>query len=201
MSNDTKKENRHKKANGCNLSHNNKGSFNRLMTQPSKQTTVSNQQNDNFLVNFLKHGSTYIGFMNVWKKSKCQKNQTNCQNPSKFVGNSTLNSINCKEIPLRHNMSRCRIRICRDIIVWMSLKFRIKRYLKSSSQSQRLSSAQIFRIKVWIKINQICLCLNTQRICRSILMQSCKMNQTQCCQKKGKQIMKAVKTIQCGVVS
>jgi hypothetical protein len=44
------------------------------------------------------------------------------------------------------------------------------------------------------------LSLNSQRICRSILMQCSKMNQTQCCLLKRKQIMKTIKTIQCRII-
>jgi hypothetical protein len=51
-----------------------------------------------------------------------------------------------------------------------------------------------------VEVDYVRCCINTQRICRSILMQGCKMYQSQCSQQERKQVMKAVETVQSRVI-
>lgn len=149
----------------------------------------------------LKIRPTNSGFVHVWKKCQRLEHQSNSSNSSKFVWNCTQNCIYCLEIPLRHNVCRSRVRISRNIVIWMSQSFRIKSNQKSSRCSQCLSSHLIFCIKVGVEVNHIRCCVNTQRISRTILMQSRKMHQGQSSQQEWKLVMKAVETVQSGVIS
>ncbi len=97
-------------------------------------------------------------------------------------------------------MSRCSVRICRNIIIRVAQHFRPKPYQISSSQTHPQCSSQILCIKVRIKIDLIDLPLDSLRIGRSVLMQSCLMHQTQSCQQKRKQIMETKKTVQCRII-
>jgi hypothetical protein len=125
--------------------------------------------------------TTNCWLVNIWECPKSNKYKTNCSNSCLFVWNRTQNSIYCKEIPFWYNVSRCRIRICWNIVIRVTLSFWIKTCQKSTSRSQAQNSHQVFRIKVREKIYPVRVCLNTQRVCRPVLMQCSKMYQTQCC--------------------
>jgi hypothetical protein len=149
----------------------------------------------------LKIWSTNCWFVHIREKCKRQKHQSNCSNPSKFIRNSTQNSINSLEIPFRYNVCRSRVRICRDIVIRVSQSFRIKSHQKSCRSSQCLPCHLIFCIKVGVEVNYIACCINTQGICRSILMQCCEMYQGLSSQQERKQVMKTVETVQSGVIN
>lgn len=170
------------------------------MPQIGKQQKVTNLSPCQSLMKRTEHRSTSIGFMQIRQCSLRRKNKPNCSHPCQFIGNATQNRIDPQKVPFGNNVCRSRIRICRNIVIRVSLSFWMKGNLKSLSRSQHHCCSQIFRIKIWIKVNQICCCSNPQRICRSILMQCSKMNQAQCCLQKWKQIMKAIKTIQCRII-
>lgn len=135
-------------------------------------------------------------------RQSCQscKHLTNSGNSRKFIWNATQDCINPLEIPFWHNVCRCRVRICRNIIVWVTQKFRIKIHQISSSKTLSQSSHQIFCIEVGIKVYQISLCINSQRIGGSILMQCSKVNQTQPPLLKRKLIVKTKEPIQCRII-
>jgi hypothetical protein len=78
--------------------------------------------------------------------------------------------------------------------------FRIKRHQKGSKHSQCQRCSLIFRVKVRVKVYHICLGLNSQRIGRSILVQSSKVNQTQRSLQERKQVVKAIETIQSRII-
>jgi hypothetical protein len=61
----------------------------------------------------------------------------------------------------------------------MSQSFWVKSNQKSCRCSQCQPSYLIFCIEVGIEVNHIRCSINTQRICRTILMQSCEMHQGQ----------------------
>jgi hypothetical protein len=138
--------------------------------------------------------------VHIRKKCKRQKHQSNCSYSSKFIWNSTQNSINCLEIPLRYNVCRSRVRICRNVVIWVSQSFWIKSNQESCRCSLCLPSYLIFCIKVGIEVDHVGRSANAQRIGRAILMQSCEMNQSQSSQQERKQVMKAVETVQSGVI-
>jgi hypothetical protein len=93
------------------------------------------------------------------------------------------------------------VRVCWNVVIRVSLKFRVKIHQISSTQAQPQRSHQVFGIKVRVKVYQVCLSINTLRIGRSVLVQCCKVYQTQSCQQEGKQIMKAVKAVKGRVVN
>lgn len=97
-------------------------------------------------------------------------------------------------------MSWCCIRICRDIIIRVTQHFRPKSYLISCSEPHPQGCCQIFSVKIGVKINPITLPLNSQRVSRSILVQSCQMNLTQSCQQERKLIMQTKETILCRII-
>lgn len=97
-------------------------------------------------------------------------------------------------------MGRSTIWICWNIVIRMSKQFWIKVYQISSSQTQSQSCNQIFSVEIRIKINLIRLSINSQRISRSVLMQCCKVHQTQCSQQEWEQIVETIETIQSRVI-
>ena len=201
MSNNAQHSDTQEKECSCQLSQKNIWSFNWHTSLPCQQETITNQTHNNFLMKSLKRWSTNSWFMHVREKGESQKDLCYSSNTCKFIRNTSKNSINCQEVPFRNNVCRSRVRICWNIIIRMPQSFRIERYQKGCSQSQCQCCTLIFGIKVRIEVNLICLSANSQRICRSILVQCSKMNQTQSCQQKRKQIMKAIKTIQCRIIS
>jgi len=148
----------------------------------------------------LKCRTSYSRFVNIWQKPKSLEYLSNCTDSCKFIRNTTENSVDCLKVPFRNNMCRGRIGVCRNIIIRMTQCFRCKRYQSCCTLSQNQCCSQIFGIVVGVKIYLIGLSLNSQRICRSVLMQSCKVNQTQCSQQKRKKVMKAVKSVQGRIV-
>lgn len=170
------------------------------MSQICKQHKITNQRPSLSLMQRTKNGPTSIRFMQIGQCCQCYKNKSNSSHSSLLIRNTTKNCVYPKKIPFGNNMSWCRIRVCWNIIIRVSLNFWIKRYQKGCTSSQYLCCSQIFRIKVRKKINLISLGLNSQRIGRSILMLCCKMNQAQSPQLKRKQIMKTIKTIQCRII-
>jgi hypothetical protein len=82
----------------------------------------------------------------------------------------------------------------------VSQSFWVKCHQKSCRSPQCQSCYLIFCIKVRVEVDYVGCCINTQRICRSILMQGCKMYQSQCSQQERKQVMKAVETVQSRVI-
>ena len=149
----------------------------------------------------LKIWSTYSRFVHIRKKCKRQKHQSNCSNTCKFVRNRTQNCINSLEIPFWYNVCWSRVRICWNIVIRVSQSFWVKCHQKSCRSPQCQSCYLIFCIKVRVEVDYVGRCINTQRICRSILMQGCKMYQSQCSQQERKQVMKAVETVQSRVIS
>jgi len=182
------------------LSHKYKRSFDRLISKPSQQAEICNKPNCNFLMNLSKERSFYPWLMDIRQPCKTCKELSNSSNTPKFIRNGTENSVDREEIPLRNDMRRGRVRVCRNVIIRMSQKFRIKSNQISSKQTQSQSCYQIFSIKVGVEIYLVALCINSQRIGRSILVQSSKVNQTQSSQQEGKQIVKTIETVQCRVI-
>jgi hypothetical protein len=76
----------------------------------------------------------------------------------------------------------------------------MKRHQEGCKHSQSLCSTQIFRVKIWIEVDHVRLCLNSLWIGRSVLVQCCKVDQAQCCQLERKQVVKAIETVQGRVV-
>ena len=97
-------------------------------------------------------------------------------------------------------MRRGRVWVCRNIIIRMPQGLRIKRYLKSCSHSLSQSSPLIFRVKVWIEIYQVGLCLNSLWVGRSILVQRSKVNLALSSQLKRKQVMETIEAVQGRIV-
>lgn len=97
-------------------------------------------------------------------------------------------------------MSRSGIRVCWNIVIWMTQSFWKKSNKKCLKGSSSQSSHLIFRIKIRIEVDQIGLSLNSKRICRTVLMQCSKMNLAQSCLQKGKLVMKTIETVQCWVI-
>ena len=87
-------------------------------------------------------------------------------------------------------MRWCRVRVSGNVIIRVSQKLGIKANQIRRKHTQSQSSPQIFSIEVWIEVYQICLSVDSQRICRSILVQSRKVNQTQSSQQEGEKVMK-----------
>lgn len=199
-SNNNQKSNETKKSKSSSLSKDYIRSFNRLTSLPSLQTAISNKSNNNHLVTCSKISSANIWFMLVRLGSQCQKHESNGSNSRLFVWNTSKNSVHSLKVPFRHNVCRCRIRVSRNIIIRMSQQFRLKIDQISCPHTQSQRCNQIFCIKIWIKVDLIALCINTQRVSRSVLVQSSKMNQTQSSQLKGKKIMKTVETIQSRII-
>lgn len=196
VSNNTQHSNRQKEKSCCLLPQKNIRCFNRHRSKPCQQATITNQTLNNFLMKSLKCWTTYSRFVNIGQKTKSLKYQSYCTYSCKFIRNRSKNSINCLKVPFRNNMCWCRIRVCRNIIIRMTQSFRCKRHQSGCALSQNQCCTLIFRIVIGIEINQIGLGLNSQRICRSILMQCCKMNQTQSSLQKRKQIVKTIESIQ-----
>lgn len=171
-----------------------------MLPQIGQQNEITNKGPRLSLMQRAENGSTSIWFVQIRLSSQCNKNKSNCPYPSKFIWNATENCIHPLKIPFRDNVCRCRIRVRWNIIVRMSQNLWIKRNQKSSPCSLYQSSSQIFRVKVRIEIYQISLRLDSLRVCRSILMQSSKMNQAQSCLQERKQIVKTIKTIQSRVI-
>lgn len=144
--------------------------------------------------------STTIWFMHIGQSCQSCKHLTNSSNSCKFIWNATQNCVNPEEVPLGHNVCRCGIRICRNIIIWVPQKFRIEIHQISSCKTQSQSSNQIFCIEVRVKVYLIALSINSQRISGSILMQCSKVNQTQPPQLERKQIVETKKTIQSRII-
>ena len=147
-----------------------------------------------------KRRSTTIWFVQIRQSCQSRKNLTNSGNSRKFIWNTTQDRVNPQKVPFGHNVCGCRIGICGNIIIWMPQKFRVEIHQISSSKTQCQSSHQIFCIKVGIKVYQIPLSINSQRICRSILMLCSKVNQTQPPQQERKQIVKTKETIQSRII-
>jgi hypothetical protein len=185
-----------KEAYCCPLSKEHKGWFYRLMSQIGKQHEITNQCPCLSLMQASEGRSTIVRFVQIRQSCQGCKYQSNSGHSCQFIRDTTQDGIDPEEVPFWHNVSRGRVRVCRNIVVRVSQQFRIKAYLISSSQAQYLSSYQILRVKVRIKIYQIGLSINTQRICRSILMQCSKVNQAQSSLQEGKKVMEAVETIQ-----
>lgn len=166
------------------------------MSQISKQHKVTNQSPNQYLMQPAERRSTTIRFVQIGQSCQSSKHLPNCGNSCKLVRNATQNGVNPEKVPLRYNVSGGRIRVRRNVIIWVTQKLWRKVYQICCSKAQRQSSNQIFCIKVWIEVNQIPLSINSQRVCGSILMQCSKVNQTQPPQQERKQIVKTKKTIQ-----
>lgn len=166
----------------------------------SKQHKVTNQSPYLYLMQPTERRSTTIRFVQIGQSSQGRKNQTNSGNSSLFVRNTTQNRVNPQKVPFRNNVGGSRVRVCRNVIIWMTLKFRIKTHQISSPKTLCLSSNQIFCVEIRVKINQVPLSINPLRICRSILMQCCKVNQALRCQQERKQIVKAIETVQSRII-
>eukprot|EP00882_Tetradesmus_deserticola_P000042 GHRQ01000044.1.p1 GENE.GHRQ01000044.1~~GHRQ01000044.1.p1 ORF type:complete len:350 (-),score=-61.41 GHRQ01000044.1:128-1177(-) len=171
------------------------------MSLISKQHKVTNQSPYLYHVQPSERRSTTIRFMQIRQSSQSSKNQTNSGNSRKFIRNTTQDRVNPEKVPFRYNVCWCRVRICRNIIIWMPQKLRVKINQISSSKTLSQSSYQIFCVKVRIKVDQISLSINSQWICGSILMQCSKVNQTQPPLQKRKQIMETIKTIQSRIIN
>lgn len=141
-----------------------------MLSKISQQHKISNQCPSQTLMQPSKQRTSIIRFVQVRKCCKSCKDKTNSSYSSKFIWNASKDSVDPLEVPFWYNVGRCRIGVCRDIIVRVSQPFRMKVYQKSSSQPLRLRSYLIFGIKVRVKVHQICLSINSQRICRTILM-------------------------------
>jgi hypothetical protein len=92
-------------------------------------------------------------------------------------------------------MGRSGVRVCRNVVVGMTQSFWVECYQESSGHSQCQSSTLILRVEVRVEIDLVRLRSDSQRICRSVLVQSCKVNQTQSCLLKRKLVVKAIETI------
>jgi len=144
--------------------------------------------------------STGIGLVLIRQRRQSCENLSNSSYPSKFIRNATKNSVNPQEVPLGYNMSWGRVRVSRNIIIRMSLSFWVKGYLKSSPQSHCQRRTLVFRIKVGIKVDHVCLRLNSLGIGRTILMLSSKVHLAQSCQQERKLVMETIKTVQSRII-
>lgn len=117
-------------------------------SQPSKLKTVSNQNRNNLLMDLTKRRSTHSRLVHVRKESESCKYQPYYNNTCQLVWNASLNGIHCKEVPFRYNMCRGRVRVSRNIIIRMSLSFRVKRNLKGCKLSQSQCCPQIFGVEI-----------------------------------------------------
>jgi hypothetical protein len=97
-------------------------------------------------------------------------------------------------------MRRSRIGVSRNIIIWVSLSFRVERNLKGCELSQSLRSPSIFGIEVGVEIYLIGMSIDTKRIGRSILVQCSQVNQASSCQLERKLVMETIETIQCRII-
>jgi hypothetical protein len=145
--------------------------------------------------------STSCRFVQIRQSTQSSKNESNSSYSCKFVRNASEDCIYPEKVPLGDDVRRSGVRVSWDVIIRMSLCLWIKRYLKGSKQSQCQCCSKVFRIEVRIEIDLICVCSDSQRISRSILVLCCKMNQTSCCQQKRKLVMEAIETILSGVIS
>jgi hypothetical protein len=183
------------------LSKKNIGRFNRLMPQIGEQHKITNLSPNQSLVQPTKRRSAVIRFVQIRQSSQSSKYLTNSRNSSELVWNATQDRVHPLEIPFGYNVRGCRVRVCRNVIVRVTLKFRVEVHQISSPKTLPQCSNQIFCIKIGVKVNQIALSINSQRVCRSILMQRSKMNQTQPPQQERKQIVETKETIQGRVVN
>lgn len=166
------------------------------MSLISKQHKVTNQSPNQCLVQPTERRSTTIRFVQIRQSSQSSKYQTNGRNSCKLVRNATQDCVHPEKVPFGYNVRGCRVRVRGNVIIRVTLKFRVKVHQISSSKTQPQCSNQIFCIKIGVKVHQIPLSINSQRICRSILMQCGKMNQTQPPQQERKQIVETKETIQ-----
>ncbi len=196
----TQSQKQPKKSNCSLLSHQYVRSFNWLMSLVSEQHKITNQCPHLYFVQPSERRSTTVWFMQIRQCPQSNENQQNSDNTRKFIWNTTLNRIHPLKVPLGNNVCWSGIRVCRDIIIWMSLKLWIKTHKISSKPTESQSSPQIFSIKVRVKINLICLSLNSLRIRRPVLMQSSKMYQTQCSLLERKKIVKTKESIERRVI-
>lgn len=189
-----------KESYGSLLSEQYKRSFYWLMSQISKQHKISNQCPYQYFVQPTERRPTAVWFVQVRQCCQSNKHQPNSGNSGKFIWNATQNRIHPLEVPFRYNVCRCGIRVCRNIVVRMSLKFRIEVYKIGCKPTQRQSRPQIFCVEIWIKIYLISLSINTQRVCRSVLVQSSKVNQAQSSQQEREKVVLREKAVQSRVI-
>ena len=187
--------------NSLGLTQNNVRSFNRLMSQIGQQQEISNQSPSQTLVQCTKLRSSTVRHVQIRQQCQNLENQSNLSNSSQFIWNTTQNCIYPQEIPFWHNVLWSTLRLCRIFVFMMSQYFWIVTNQECLKQSQSQGSYQIFYIKIRIEIHQIGLRLNSQRICRTILVKSCQMGQTQLCQQEWKQVVKTIKTVQSWIIT
>jgi hypothetical protein len=132
----------------CQLPKQNKRRLDRHTTQIGKQHKVTHKSPGLRSVQRTENWSTGIGLVQIRLRCQSSENQSNSSYPSKFIGNTTKNSVDPLKIPLGYNMSWGRVRVSRNIIIRMSLRFWVKGYLKSSPQSHSQRRPLVFRIKV-----------------------------------------------------
>lgn len=171
-----------------------------LLPQITKEHEVSNKSPHLNFVQPTERRTTATWFVHVGQSCQSSKNQTNSPNTRELVRNATQDRIYPKEVPFRYNVPWCRIRICWNVVIWVSQKFWVKVHQISSTKTQPQSSYQIFCIKIGIKVNKVRLRINSQRVCRSVLMQCPKVYLTQPPQNKRKQIVETVKSVKGWVI-
>ena len=147
-----------------------------------------------------KNRTSSIWFVLIRLGCQSSEHLPNCSYTHKLVRNRAQNCVYPQKIPFWYDMCRRGVRVSRNVVVRVPQSFRIKANQKTSKHSQCQGCSLIFGIKIRIEIDQIGLSLNTQWICRTILVQSCQVNQTLCCLQKRKLVVKAVKAVLCGVI-
>lgn len=171
-----------------------------MVPQPAQKDTIPHERNYNRLVLQAEQRSTHCRLVHVRLKPQGPKDKSNCSNSCQFIWNCAKNCVDCLEVPFWYNMCGCGVGICRDVVIRMSLKFRLKVYLVSSPLPLNHSSYLVLGVVVGVEIHQISLSVNSQGVGGSILVQSCKVNQGQSSQQEGEQVMQTIKTILCWII-
>lgn len=118
------------------------------MSQIGQKHKVSNKCPCQCFVQSTETRSTAIRLVQIGKSSQSSKNQTNSSNTCQFVRNTTQDSINPQKIPLGHDVCWSAVRVCWNVVIRVSLKFRVKIHQISSTQTQPQRSNQVFGVKV-----------------------------------------------------
>lgn len=170
------------------------------MSLVGKQHKIPNQSPYQYFVKPTERRPTAVRFVLVRQCCQSYKYLSNCSNSCKFIWNATQNRIHPLEVPFGYNMRWGGIWVCGNIVVRVSLKFRIEIYKISCKPTQRQSRPQIFCVEVRIKIYQISLSINSLRVCRSVLVQSSKVNQAQSSLQEREKVVLREKTVQSRII-
>lgn len=186
---------------GLDLSDNYVWVFNRALSQITQQNIISSNSYPQDLVNQPELRSTSIWFVCPRQQPQTYKHSQHGLHSSQFIRDTTQNSVITEQVPFRHNVRGCAVRIRRNIVISVSKNFWIKTNQEHGQRAQPNLLHQVFCIKVRIEIYQISLLANSQWISRSILVQLSKVCQAQRCQNEWKQIVQTIETIQCWIVT